>query len=110
MTTAKILVTLGNKRYVGGTITEVTGKDISGATYLIATVIGQIDRNIPPPAAAFTTLGSDVITAGTTNASRVLKRLIDTVGNYPVGTYGCWGRIADNPEVEPILLDTFTTA
>lgn len=110
MTTTKIFVTLGNKRYVGGTITETTGKDISAATFLIATVIGQTDPNTPPLAASFTTVGSDVNVQGATTASRTLKRYIDNAITYPPGTYGCWGRITDNPEIEPLLLDTFTTA
>lgn len=110
MTTKNIYVSLGNERYVGGTVTETTGKDISGATILIATVLGMVNPDVPPAAASFTTLGSDVIAQGTTTASRTVKRLIDTLTNYPAGTYGCWVRIADNPEIEPILLQTFATA
>lgn len=109
MSTNAIYLTNGNKRYVGGTITEVYGKDISGATFLIATVLNQTDPNIPPAAASFTSVGSDAITIGASGvASKKLLRLIDTISNYPAGVYGCWGRIADNPEIEPVFLQQFT--
>jgi hypothetical protein len=110
MTTQNIYVSLGNTRYVGGVVTDITGKDISADTYAIATVLGQLNANVPPPAALFTTLGTDVFAQGLTVASKSVKRLIDTIGNYPAGTYGCWVRVTDNPEIEPILLQTFTTA
>ena len=67
-----IYVTLGKKRYVGGTITDLTGKDISAATFGIA--LG-VDPVIPPAAAAF--LPPDVNIAGTTTASRKLLKLVD---------------------------------
>lgn len=92
---ASIYVTLGKKRYVGGTITELTGKDISGATFTIA--LGA-DSSIPPT----TFVTPDVSTIGTTNASRVLKKLID-VTTAP-GTYYVWANIADSPEIEPVVL------
>lgn len=90
-----IYVTLGKKRYVGGTITELTGKDISAATFTIA--LGT-DSSIPP--VAFVT--PDVSTIGTTNASRVLKKLIDAT--TAPGTYYVWANVLDFPEIEPLVL------
>jgi hypothetical protein len=92
---SSIYVTLGKKRYVGGTITELTGKDISTATFTIA--LGT-DSSIPPT--VFT--APDVSTIGTTNASRVLKKLIDS-STLP-GTYYVWANILDSPEIEPVVL------
>ena len=90
-----IYVSLGKKRYVGGTITELNGKDISAATFTIA--LGT-DGTIPP--ATFTT--PDVNTVGATTASRVLKKLIDA--STPPGTYFVWANILDSPEIEPVVL------
>ena len=44
----------------------------------------------------------DVNTIGTTNASRILKKLIDS-GTTP-GVYYVWANILDSPEIEPIVL------
>ena len=90
-----IYVTLGKKRYVGGTITEVNGKDISTATFTIA--LG-VDSSIPPTVF----VAPDVNTIGTTNASRVLKKLIDS--STAPGTYYVWANILDSPEIEPVVL------
>ena len=90
-----IYVTLGKKRYVGGTVTEASGKDISTATFTIA--LG-VDGTIPP--AVF--VAPDVNTIGATNASRVLKKLIDS--STTPGTYYVWANIADSPEIEPVVL------
>lgn len=102
---SSIYVTLGKRRYVGGTISETSGKDISGATFTIA--LG-VDGTTPPANVAFVT--PDVNTAGTTTASRILKLLISsTVGSGATqvtapGTYYVWGNIADAPEIEPLVL------
>ncbi len=66
-----IFTRLGKKRYVGGTVTEVNGKDISGATYTIGL---SPDLNTLPT--SFVT--PDVNTAGATPAQRVLKLLISS--------------------------------
>lgn len=109
-TTKKIYVSLGNERYVGGTVIATDGKDISTATFTIATVLGQTDPEIPPAAASFSVLPSDVFTQGVTVSEKKVRRLIDTAVNYPAGDYGCWVRVADLPEIEPFLLQVFTTA
>jgi hypothetical protein len=91
-----IYVSEGMKRYVGGTITETTGKDISGATFQIAL---SPDNQIPPTVWVTPTVNMQ----GATTASRVVKLLVDT-GTTP-GTYFVWARVTDNPEIEPLLLD-----
>lgn len=90
-----IYVTLGKKRYAGGIVTELTGKDISGATFTIGLGFGNVD-----PPTVFTT--PDVNTIGTSTASRVLKKLIDS--SVAPGTYYVWANIADSPEIEPVVL------
>ena len=92
---SSIYVTLGKKRYVGGTVTELNGKDISTATFTIA--LG-VDPTLPPA----TFVAPDVNVAGTTNASRVLKKLVDS--SVTPGTYYVWANILDSPEIEPVLL------
>jgi hypothetical protein len=91
-----IYVSKGMKRYVGGTITETTGKDITGATFQVA--LGS--DNVTPPTAWVT---PSVNTQGGTTADRVLKLLVDS--STTVGTYFVWAKVADNPEIEPLLLD-----
>lgn len=90
-----IFVSLGKKRYVGGTITEDAGADISGDTFTIA--LGT--SKTTPPTAWVT---PSVNTVGATTASRVLKLLIDNT--TAVGTYYVWANIVDTPEIEPVLL------
>jgi len=90
-----IFVTLGKKRYVGGTITDVSGKDISAATYTIAL---SLDPNTPPATFA----NPDVSTQGTTTASRKILKLVDNT--VTPGIYYCWGNILDTPEIEPMVL------
>lgn len=96
MTDNTIYVSLGKKRYVGGTVTELTGKDISGDTFTVAMGTG----NEVPPATGW--VAPSVNTAGATSASRVLKLLIDNT--FPLGTFWCWANITDNPEIEPVVL------
>jgi len=96
MTYSPIFVSLGKKRYVGGTITEDNGKDISGATYTMA--LGASGET--PPSTGWVTPSVNI--AGATSASRVLKLLIDNT--TPVGTYWVWANVVDNPEIEPVVL------
>lgn len=91
-----IYVSQGMKRYVGGTVTETTGKDISGATFVVA--LGA--DNVTPPGSW---VSPSVNIQGATVAARVLKLLIDT--STAPGQYFIWARITDNPEIEPVLLD-----
>lgn len=93
--TSTIQVSLGETRYVGGTITEATGKDISADTILM----GLGDYDTPPAKTAGK--APDVDEPGDTSASRVVKLLIDDNYTAGKGLY-VWGWIADNPEVTPV--------
>ena len=98
MSAKTIYVTQGHKRYVGGTITEVNGKNISGDNIVMA--MGPM---WPPPAKA-TAIAPDSDAQGPTTASRVVKKLIQT-GAVMGEDQFCWAWITDNPEIEPIRLD-----
>ena len=92
----EILVSAGAVKYVGGTVTETTGKDISAATFKVS--LGS-DKNPGP------WLDPDVSAAGATSASRVVKLLVSSTlpaGVTIPGTYYAWVRVADAPELEPI--------
>jgi hypothetical protein len=89
-----ILASAGAEKYVGGTVTELTGKDISAATFQIA--LGSIAA---PPT---TWSVPDVSVAGTTAAQRVVKLLV--TNTTPPGTYWVWVRVTDNPEIEPLTV------
>jgi hypothetical protein len=107
-----IYVSQGMKQYVGGTITELTGEDITGATFQVS--LGT-SLTIPPTvwstpdvsaAGTGTTLNDGTPIPGT--AQRILKILIAT---QPVGTYYVWAKITDNPEIEPVVFpDRITLA
>lgn len=107
-----IYVSQGMKQYVGGTITELTGKDITGATFQVGlgtsleippTTWGTPDISLPGPGVI---LKDGTAIPGT--AQRILKILIAT---QPVGTYYVWAKITDNPEIEPVVFpDRITLA
>lgn len=89
----EILTSAGGAAYVGGTITEVTGKDISGGTFQIS--LGS--ANDPGPWES-----PDVSTQGATTAIRTVKLLVDNT--YPKGTYYAWVRVTDVPEILPMRI------
>ena len=92
-----IYVTAGAKRYVGGTITETTGKNISGDTIVLA-----LGPKFPaPPKSGATAPDSD---ASPTPPQRLVKKMIDSTVTPQDDIY-LWAWVSDNPEVEPILLD-----
>lgn len=93
-----IHVTQGEKRYVGGTITETSGQDISGDTIVMA--LGSYST--PPNATDGKAPDSDE--QGTTIAERVVKLLIDD-SYQPATQMYAWGWITDAPEVAPVRLD-----
>jgi hypothetical protein len=92
--TSPIYVTSGAARYVGGTVTEVTGKDISADTF----TMGLSHISTPPTV----WVAPSVSTAGATLNIRTLKLLV-TNTTLP-GTYWVWAKIVDSPEIEPIIL------
>jgi hypothetical protein len=95
--TTEIIVSAGAAKYVGGTVTETTGKDISGATFEIS--LGSVD------APGRTWLTPDVSVQGSTTAERTIKLLVTATVpsgiDWP-GTFYAWVRITDTPEIEPL--------
>lgn len=98
MGSTTIHVSLGQVSYVGGTITETSGKDITGATIVMA--LGSYST----PLAKTVGRAPDSDEPGATTASRVVRLLID--GSYqPAAGQYVWGWITDAPEIEPVRLD-----
>lgn len=97
-----IFVSEGMTRYVGGTITETTGKDISSASFLVG--LGS-SAEVPPT----TWVAPDVSTAGSTPAQRVVKLLVQSP--QAAGDFWLWVKITDSPEIEPVMFpDRITVA
>lgn len=92
-----IHVTAGQKLYVGGTITETAGKDITADTIVMA--LGGYST--PPARADGKTPDSDE--PGASTASRVVKLLIDAT-YPPAAQQYVWAWIDDIPEIEPVRL------
>jgi hypothetical protein len=93
-------VTAGDEVYVGGTITELTGKDISGATIVVA----LLNTGSGPTSE---TEGTEPdIDEKPTLSQRTVKKLINS--DVAPGSYQLWGRITDTPEREWLRLDTVT--
>lgn len=94
-----VLVSAGAVKYVGGTVTETAGLDISGASFEMS-----LGSATDP---GTTWVEPDVSAAGTSNAQRVLKLLVSSTlpaGITWPGTYWCWARITASPEIEPVRL------
>jgi hypothetical protein len=89
-----IYVSQGMARYVGGTITETTGKDISSATFQVA--LGS--SPVIPPTVWVT---PDVSAAGASPSQRVVKLLVTSP--QATGDFWLWAKIADSPEIEPVV-------
>ena len=85
----------GAAHYVGGTITELTGDDISTATIEMALSDTQLE-------APTVWESPSVVEAGASVSERVAKLLVDD--STTPGTYYCWVRVTDLPEVEPIMI------
>lgn len=90
----EVLASAGESEYVGGTITETTGKNITTATYKMA--LGSETR----PGAWEDPSVSTVGALG--NHTRVLKLLIGAAPSTPSGEYYVWARITDTPEINAI--------
>lgn len=90
-----VIISSGAAVYVGGTVTETTGKDISADTFMIS--LGS-DQN------PGTWLTPDVSIAGTSNAQRIVKLLVSPTvpANLAKGTYWVWVKISDSPEIQPL--------
>lgn len=95
----EVLASAGAIKFVGGTVTETAGLDISGASFEMS-----LGSEKYPGA---TWVAPDVSAAGTSNAQRVLKLKVSSTlpaGITVPGTYWCWARITASPEVEPVRL------
>lgn len=98
ITRTPIFVSLGKKRYVGGTVTEKDGNDISGDTFTVA--LGT--SNTIPPSSGWVVPGVNQAGKGG-SSTRLLLFLVDN--NVDPGVYWIWANIVDNPEIEPLVLD-----
>lgn len=105
MTLRPIFISQGKKRYVGGTVTDGLGHDISADTYTVA----LCTSNSIPPTTGW--VAPDVNTVGSGGTStRQLLMLVQSSTVYGTGTVTpglevwCWGNIVDTPEVEPFVL------
>jgi hypothetical protein len=95
----EVLVSAGAVKYVGGTVTDVLGNDISTAGFELS--LGSASN----PGSTWYT--PDVSAAGASNSSRVLKLKVSATlpaGITVPGTYWCWARITALPEIEPVRL------
>jgi hypothetical protein len=97
-----VRVSAGAVTYVGGTVTESTGKDISSCSF-------QVGLSSSEEVAPTVWISPDVSIQGDTSASRVLKLLVSSsqpaTSPVVVGeTYFCWAKIVDSPEVEPLVV------
>ena len=95
----EVLVSAGAVKYVGGTVTEASGIDISGATFEM-----NLGSATNP---GVTWFPPDVSAAGSNNATRVLKLKVSATtptGISVPGNYYCWARITASPEIEPVRL------
>lgn len=92
MHTVDVLVSAGAAVYVGGTVTEQTGKDISAATFEVA-----LGSETTP---ATTWVAPTVSLVGTGNSQRIVKLLVTS--STPKGVYTLWVRVTDSPELVPM--------
>jgi hypothetical protein len=90
-----VLISAGAAKYVGGTITDVNGVDISSGTFQIS--LGS-DKDPGPWQTP------DVSVAGATAASRIVKMLVSSSNPAGLerGTYWAWVRVSTAPEIEPL--------
>lgn len=112
-----INVTGGETEYVGGTLYDPTGKDISAGTYDIGFVLSVNGvATVPvgtqwiaaPGATTTSTIGTAPFTDPNTGilvpltAQRILHLLVPAT--QTAGAYSCWGRLHDSPEILARLL------
>ena len=97
----EVIVSAGARKYVGGTVSDQTGADISGLTYQVS--FGSATQ---PGRTWFT---PDIsVSPGGAPTKRTLKYLLTstTPANLPYGTYYVWIKITATPELEPIRVPT----
>lgn len=91
-----IQVTAGAVEYVGGTVKEKFGKNISAATIVMA--LGASPSDAPDDWVAPTTT-----TAGGSPAERIVR--LEVSSSTPPGSYWCWVKITDAPEILPRVFE-----
>jgi hypothetical protein len=95
----EILISAGARKYIGGTITESSGLDISGLDYKIS--LGSADR----PGATWLTPDTSVSPGGN-NWQRTVKYLVTSTtpaGVIP-GTYYVWIKVTAAQEIDPLRI------
>lgn len=100
MTTRIYVTDADAAKYVGGTIRETEGKDITDATFQV----GLSSSHGTPPS---TWVTPSVNTVGASSSQRIIKLLIDD--STPPGNYTCWAKVVDTPEREPLVLQDSIT-
>jgi hypothetical protein len=88
-----IWVSKGAAEYIGGTVTETTGADITEASF----EIGLSSTATPPD-----TFSTPDDVDNPTPSTATVKLLVDD--STEPGTYTCWVRVTDNPEVLPLRI------
>ena len=94
-----ILVTAGAEKYVGGTVIEKTGRDITAATFDVCLGSATYPSG--------TWLPATVNAAGANSSERVVKLMVKagTPADVTVpGQYWVWVRVHDVDEVEPLRI------
>ena len=94
-----INVSAGETEYVGGTITDINGKNISAATFDIGFILATGGVITAPTGVQWV---SPSLTTVITNSSVQILFLVPT--SQTPGVYSVWGRMHDTPEVLPRLL------
>jgi hypothetical protein len=100
-----IFISQGKTRYVGGTITDELGHDISGDTYTVALGLS----NAIPPTGGWVAPDVNTVGSGGTSSRQLLQLVTATTtlgtGTVTPGTtVWSWGNIVDTPEIEPFVL------
>ena len=96
MKTKVINVTDGMREYIGGTVTERFGANISDTVFQVG--LGGYDQEHLPDIWTSPDLDSSP-----TSSKRKIDKLID--GSAPLGVHYLWIRVQDNPEIIPLRVD-----
>lgn len=106
--TFNVFVTNGNQEYVGGTLIETTGKDISGDTFKI----GLSANSLTPPTSWSTpsvnTAGlTQLVIGGVTIPVTAQRRILLLIApGATLGAFVAWGQCADGSEIVARVLQT----
>jgi len=92
-----VIVSAGAEVLVGGTVTELTGKDITGAEFEV--VLGSETQPGTP------WLTPNASEQGDSPAQRIVQLLVNNT--TPKGTYHLWVRVTDTPEILPLRFPNY---